>query len=233
MSETAYVYTASGSMLDLLNPKPLDFRIEDIAHHLAMQPRYAGATKFPYSVAQHSVLVARACPPEYTLWGLLHDASEAFLCDLVSPIKRHLREYVEVENSIMYAISERFGLTWPEPPEVKACDQVVAKIEMRCLLRGQKPKEGECIPELTWREARDEYLEVFGKYRMGSAEILRLLRMCRWRLLGNNAGHVVYEDEMSTQVVTLTHPARDVPQNVVSNICQMLQVQSEIKSVAE
>ena len=65
-----------------------------------------------YSVAQHSVIVSERVPPEHALWGLLHDASEAYLCDVARPVKRlpELAGYRDAEAAIMRAVSDRFGL---------------------------------------------------------------------------------------------------------------------------
>ena len=220
--QQALVFTASGSMLDLLNPNPVDIRIEDIAHQLAMQPRYAGATRFPYSVAQHSVLVAQACPPGLRLWGLLHDAAEAFLGDLVAPIKPRMDQYVRAEIVLMRAICVRFGLQWPEPVEVKEFDQTVAALEMRCLLRGHKPGRGEVIKELTWREARDEFMQFYSECRLVSAEIVRLLQLCSWHQSQGGKGRVVYENAKGSMTVELPHPAQDLPECHINEIFRVL-----------
>ena len=68
-------------------PNPDDIRIEDIAHALSNQCRFAGHAREFYSVAEHSVHVSQLCLPEHALWGLLHDASEAYLVDLPRPLK--------------------------------------------------------------------------------------------------------------------------------------------------
>jgi hypothetical protein len=59
-----------------LLPNPDDIRIEDIAHALSNQCRFAGHAREFYSVAEHCVRVSQLCRPEEALWGLLHDASE-------------------------------------------------------------------------------------------------------------------------------------------------------------
>ena len=62
------------------------------------------------SVAQHSIHVASLLPPQLQMWGLLHDASEAYIADLASPIKPYLQSYKDLELGIMNAIARRFGL---------------------------------------------------------------------------------------------------------------------------
>jgi 5'-deoxynucleotidase YfbR-like HD superfamily hydrolase len=84
--------TYTGKLFDLESPKPEMICIEDIAHHLSIENRYNGSTKFSYSVAQHSVLVAMHASNEFKLEALLHDAEEAYYKDLPSPWKKILKQ---------------------------------------------------------------------------------------------------------------------------------------------
>lgn len=84
--------TASGRLLDLAALEPRDVVLEDVARHLAKLCRFVGACRSFYSVAEHSVMVARALAaanrgPATQLLGLLHDAHEAYLGDWISPVK--------------------------------------------------------------------------------------------------------------------------------------------------
>jgi hypothetical protein len=79
------ITTFSGVLFRPLLPNPDDIRIADIAHALSQQYRFAGHTRTFYSVAEHSVRVSLLCRPDDALWGLLHDASEAFLTDVPAP----------------------------------------------------------------------------------------------------------------------------------------------------
>lgn len=105
-------------------PRVEDIDIEDIAHALSMQCRFAGHTRRFYSVAEHSVHVSRHCPQELRLWGLMHDATEAYLVDVPRPIKPMLKGYVEIENNLMQFVIKKFGLVPAEhmPPAVKEID---------------------------------------------------------------------------------------------------------------
>lgn len=81
----AWILTSTGRQFWPLQPRADEICIEDIAHHLSMQCRFTGATRFHYSVAQHSVLVSQLAPDgENPLWGLLHDAAEAYLVDVAT-----------------------------------------------------------------------------------------------------------------------------------------------------
>lgn len=108
--EPGVICTASGVRFSLLDARIEDVRIEDIAHALAHQCRFGGHTVDHYSVAQHSVLVAREVPPEYALVGLLHDASEAYAVDLPAPIKQLMPEYQECERRIQDLLNQWAGI---------------------------------------------------------------------------------------------------------------------------
>jgi len=134
----AGIVTYTGKIVTPLNPDPETICIEDIAHSLANQCRFTGHTKEFYSVAQHSVLVSQLVPPEDVKWGVLHDASEAYLSDIARPIKQAegLGEtYLETEYLLMRAIAERFDLPpLPLPESVKRADNVMLDTEIKELM---------------------------------------------------------------------------------------------------
>lgn len=105
-----YIQTYSGGRAWLLDPRPEDIRLLDIAHALSMVCRFGGHSRYHYSVARHSVLVSTICSKENALIGLLHDASEAYVGDVVSPFKADLGGYKEIEKRWCLAIGEAFGL---------------------------------------------------------------------------------------------------------------------------
>ena len=109
--------------------------IEDIAHHLSLVNRFGGATHEPYSVAQHSVLVSYCCDPADALHGLLHDATEAYLGDVITPMKQLsiMRPYRAVEAQLQVAIYARFGMALETPASVKLMDQRLAVTEAQQL----------------------------------------------------------------------------------------------------
>ncbi|MFB2531009.1 hypothetical protein ACEYYA_02460 [Paracoccus sp. p3-h83] len=78
-------WAARGRTVDLLDLKPHDVPPEVLAETLAKLNRFSGRTDQPWSVAAHSVLVERLCPPDLGPWALLHDAHEAFIGDITSP----------------------------------------------------------------------------------------------------------------------------------------------------
>lgn len=131
---TAMISTRSGRNVSLLNPSSGQIEIGDIAHGLAHQCRFNGQTTKFYSVAQHSVLVASILPEELKLAGLLHDAAEAYLGDIVQPLKILLPEFAEIESRFMAKISERFSVKGLDDPEIKRADLIALATERRDLM---------------------------------------------------------------------------------------------------
>jgi len=117
------ISTSSGRFFDLLKPEEYDFDIEEIATSLSNLCRYTGHVNRFYSVAEHSVLVSRLVPERLALTGLLHDASESFIGDVSSPLKKLLPEYQQIEDRVQTAIARHFGLEYPYPAEVHEADK--------------------------------------------------------------------------------------------------------------
>jgi hypothetical protein len=130
------IFTFSGIRFWPLDPRPADILIQDIAHALAQQPRFGGHTRQFYSIAQHSVLVSQLCRPEDALWGLLHDASEAYLQDVCRPLKElaEFDAYRAAESRSQRCIVKRFGLGPEQPPSVTAADDWMLAVEYRDLM---------------------------------------------------------------------------------------------------
>lgn len=85
-----WMQTYTGRKFWPLNPRAEEVYIEDIAHSLALSCRFNGHCKVFYSIAQHSVLVSQIVKPTQQLIALLHDSAEAYLGDIIRPIKRFL-----------------------------------------------------------------------------------------------------------------------------------------------
>ena len=152
-----------------LDPRADDVCIEDIAHALSMKCRFTGHCSMFYSVAEHSYLVSHFVPQRYALWGLMHDAAEAYLPDVARPVKDHLPGYREIEKRVQRAITDAFGMHPEEPREVKAIDTRIILDESNKLM----PR----IP-VGWRHV--EGLEPVGAqivgYRPADAEAIFLSR---------------------------------------------------------
>lgn len=121
--------TYTGQRLNPWYPDKSKINILDIAHALSGVGRFGGHLRETYNVAHHSVLVSRLCKPENALWGLLHDAAEAYLGDMVSPIKRTLPDFIELERIMQRAICEKFNIPVEQPPDVKDADNIAYSIE--------------------------------------------------------------------------------------------------------
>jgi len=100
-----------------------NINIEDIAWGLSRVPRYGGQSDRVLYVGEHSYNVSKFVKAKNALAGLLHDASEAFLGDIVTPLKTNLPEYKVIEEETMKVICKTFGLHWPFDPEVKIVDK--------------------------------------------------------------------------------------------------------------
>lgn len=120
----AWILTYTGIPFYPLDPRAVDVDIRDIAHALSNLCRFTGHTRRFYSVAEHSLLVSMFVKQKDALWGLLHDASEAYLCDIPSPLKRtpEFAFYKEAEKRVMACVIEKFGLDPEEPNSVVNAD---------------------------------------------------------------------------------------------------------------
>lgn len=120
-----WIQTYTGRRVDLLHPDSEQIDPVDIAHALANQCRFNGHCKMFYSVAEHSLLGAAMASPDLMLarYVLLHDAAEAYLGDIVSPLKGLLPTYQELEYDLWLAIAVRFDLPPRMPDAVKEIDQ--------------------------------------------------------------------------------------------------------------
>lgn len=145
--EGGWVNTNSGRRFHPLSATPENVFVPDIAHSLSMLCRYNGHVDEFYSVAEHSVLLMRYLermlvdhPDRYIVrnvlrWALFHDASEAYLGDVVRPLKRlpQYEFYRSAEARLMEVIAQAVGLVGPEPTIVKTYDLRICGTEARQL----------------------------------------------------------------------------------------------------
>ncbi|KKN29889.1 hypothetical protein LCGC14_0839670 [marine sediment metagenome] len=167
-TDSNWIQTFTGRQFWPLNPRAEDVCIEDIAHALSMKCRYTGHTREFYSVAQHSVLASRCCKD--SRWGLMHDATEAYLPDVARPVKRALGTFTAIEDALMRVIAPVFELEMPIPECVHQVDLVLLATERRDLMAEPpvpwitteqiKPLEMEITP---WEpyEAKELFLRCF------------------------------------------------------------------------
>lgn len=140
-----YIRTYSGVKFWPLQPDVQDINPEDIAHALAQKVRWQGHCSHFYSVGQHSLRVARASKIvgnlEYGetteeddnllyMYGLLHDANEAYLPDVPSPLKPLIKGWKRIEHNVDKVILDAFGL-----PQMSKEQKRIVKIADKALLQ--------------------------------------------------------------------------------------------------
>lgn len=147
--KSAWIQTYNSHKLYPMDPdnEENEIDIEDIAHSLSMQCRFNGHSRDFYSVAQHScevcdLIFAETRSKELALWGLLHDAAEAYLSDIPKPIKKYLNGYKEAEDALLKKIIKKYGLSWPQPEIVSKYDIVMLLTEHEWLM-GYSPDDWE------------------------------------------------------------------------------------------
>lgn len=123
--------TSTGVQFYPLDPRPEDINIYDIAHSLSNVCRFGGHCLTFYSVAQHSVHVSKLVPPHLAFQALMHDAPEAYIGDMVRPLKKNMPEFQAAEDRIWEAIALKFGLPLELDPLVKLADNVALMTERR------------------------------------------------------------------------------------------------------
>jgi hypothetical protein len=124
MDRGPWIQTFTGRAFHYLDMRPEEVHIADIAQSLAHQCRFVGQTSRFYSVAEHSVNVSRQfADPELRMIGLLHDATEAYILDLPTPLKDLLPEYRAFEDRLWKVIAEVFDLPPTIPAEIHDIDK--------------------------------------------------------------------------------------------------------------
>ena len=165
-----WVQLVSGKPFWPLDPRPEEIEIEDIGHSLAIQARFMGHTRVHYAIASHCLFVSSLVPPQDALWGLLHDASEAYLVDLPRPLKQlpEFSQYRAIEANLMRVVCEKFGLDPMQPESVTQADVVALMTEGRDLLVpptipwsvSAKPSE-RCIVPVPPEQAERDFMAAF------------------------------------------------------------------------
>jgi len=170
--EDCWIQTYTGKRFFLFNPTPEAIDIIDIAHSLGKKCRFNGHTiNGNYSVAEHSLLVCKLLEDiceSAALWGLLHDASEAYTGDIPSPIKPFLNGFKKIERDIQKCIAQKFNLPWPMPKIVKWADITLLTNEANVVMRTPHPAKWGTIQKWlpfgiktnnwNWQEATEEFL---------------------------------------------------------------------------
>ncbi len=163
--------TYTGQRVNPLDPDPDTINIRDIAHHLALECRYNGACAFPYSVAQHSVIGSHYVSLGNRLPFLLHDASEAYMHDLVKGLKENVIGYRGAEEHLQKVIYEKFGVVDFDYDEIKRVDYALMAAEAKaliCNLDGwvfPEPALDVTITAMSWETAELAFLSNYDANR--------------------------------------------------------------------
>ena len=175
------IETFSGMMIDPLAPEAGLISIDDIAHSLSMQCRFNGHSTRFYSVAEHSVHAAKLAEkffpdkPIIAKFALLHDASEAYLCDVPRPIKSSFPNYLEWESALSEIIYKKYTGKLPTEADeamILKVDNIMLATESRELIPSKGKDWGvpECVDSETtlfcWspEEAENEFYKIFKRY---------------------------------------------------------------------
>lgn len=163
----ATMITRSGKYFDFIDPQPDQICIEDIACGLSNTCRFNGQIGQFYSVAQHSLLVSFLVPEQDALVGLMHDAAEAYIGDMVKPLKQLCPDFQFIEERVEAAIFSKFGLPLPLPPSVKHADLCLLNTEKRDLTSAARDQWGALadyppLDDIIWpadpETAREQFL---------------------------------------------------------------------------
>jgi len=157
------IRTFTGIYVNVFEPTPEMICIEDIAHALSNQCRFSGHLPTFYSVAQHCTLMSSGMQEVHQLGALLHDASEAYLLDIPSPIKKRLSNYKEIEDNLMGLIAQKFGFEYPLHNRIKQTDTFMLEWEWSTLMLNKKIYSP--IDCLKPGEAKSAFLKTYYKLK--------------------------------------------------------------------
>lgn len=171
-----WIQTFTGCQMWPLDPRSNEIHIEDIAHALSNLCRFNGHVRQFYSVAEHSCHVHDNVDRPWQLAGLLHDASEAYLCDMPRPIKRirgFSDQYIAAEQRLMQAIADRFVFEWPLVAQIHTADNRLLATEAAQLMNPIHPEWKDhampirdlILPCWTPAEAREQFLMRYAMHR--------------------------------------------------------------------
>lgn len=151
------IETFTGESFNVYMPSVEMVHLDDIAQSLSLICRYNGHIPSFYSVAEHSVRVSmwlyfHLYPLEDQLAGLMHDAAEAYVGDMVRPLKRHGElgfYHQELELGVSATIADKFDVLFPFPEGVHEADKALYYWEVENIRSGKvKGKSPEAAKDM-------------------------------------------------------------------------------------
>ncbi|MCX6277688.1 MAG: hypothetical protein NT004_06305 [Bacteroidetes bacterium] len=160
--ESNKVRTFMGREIDPILPDPELINLVDIAHSLSNICRWNGHAQRFYSVAQHCIFVANLCENhEDKISAMFHDASEAYISDITRPVKRHLLNYLQIEENLMKIIAAKFGFQYPLSAAVTEADDYAVKWEYHNIVLNDR---AQALPPVQAKRAFMEAIEILTPY---------------------------------------------------------------------
>ena len=174
----ANMNTYTGHIFDPMHMTIEDVDTKDIAHALSLLCRGGGHIQYFYSVGQHSIncckeAMARGYSKRVQLACLLHDASEAYISDIIRPVKAHLDNYLEIENQIMTVILRKYhidDLSEEENCLWKDVDDSLLNYELKAMMAKEENRliQNICsqpdVSEKEWRSVEEEFIQLLQSY---------------------------------------------------------------------
>ena len=155
----SFIETYTGRAIDPFHPDPTQIHPDDIFHALTQINRFGGHTRTPYTVAEHSLLVmgilnVQGHDETVQLQGLMHDAAEAYMGDVPTPIKMAWPGFVDAEDRLLSVIFGTMNIPWwtdEQRQAVHEADQMALHVEAKVLMPLKVWKVPEVDFELIFR----------------------------------------------------------------------------------
>lgn len=189
-----WIMTVSSRVINPLQPNPDDIEIEDIAHALSNLCRFTGHCPDFYSVAQHSVLVSLVCNPIFAKEALLHDATEAYLNDINTPVKQNLPDYQKIEEELYRCIMKKYSLSETMPEDVDVADKTMFRLEIMRLFKRKSPLWNAYIKnESEYVTAIIKPVRLLTPHEARSLFLVRYAELFEAEVIGENMLNAEYE----------------------------------------
>lgn len=140
------IRTRHGKYVNILEPTPDMFIIEDVAYALNKIPRFSGHLKFDYTVLMHSINACLLTAGD-KFEALMHDCTEAYIGDLSSPIKQLVPEYQRIETNLRKVMAQAFGFNPEFSQQTHDVDRLLLQMEWDQMMIGNDPslKQKACM----------------------------------------------------------------------------------------